>query len=93
MVLFGQSSGPVPPFDPILLASKGSLYLTRPTMFAYTASRKDLVDTAQDLFQVVGSGVVKIATGQVFPLAEAARAHQALEARATTGSTVLEVDA
>jgi NADPH2:quinone reductase len=93
MVLFGQSSGPVPAFEPTLLAGKGSLYLTRPTMYAYTASRQELVDTASDLFQVVASGAVKIATGQVFPLAQAAAAHRALEARATTGSTVLEVDA
>jgi NADPH2:quinone reductase len=93
MVLFGQSSGPVPPFDPTILAGKGSLFLTRPTMFTYTATRKELLDTASDLFQVVASGAVKIATGQVFPLAQAADAHRALEARATTGSTVLEVDA
>jgi NADPH2:quinone reductase len=93
MVLFGQSSGPVPPFEPTILAGKGSLFLTRPTMYSYTTTRQELVDTAADLFQVVASGAVKIATGQVFPVAGAADAHRALESRATTGSTVLEVDA
>jgi NADPH:quinone reductase len=93
LVLFGQSSGAVPPFDPMLLAKKGCLYLTRPVLFTYTATRKELVDTAQDLFDVVARGVVKIGKGQVFPLAAAADAHRALESRATTGSTVLEVDA
>jgi NADPH2:quinone reductase len=93
MVLFGQSSGPVPPFNPSILAAKGSLFLTRPTMFAYTATRKELLDTAQDLFDVVASGAVKIAAPKMVPLAQAADAQRALEARATTGSTVLEVDA
>jgi NADPH2:quinone reductase len=93
MVLFGQSSGTVPPFDPMLLASKGSLYVTRPTLYAYTSSRADLLATASDLFEVVAKGAVKITTGGSFPLSAAADAHRALEARATTGSTVLEVDA
>jgi NADPH2:quinone reductase len=91
MVLFGQSSGPVPPFDPFLLAAKGCLYLTRPTLWAYTASRQELVRTAQDLFEVVASGAVKIRIASSFPLAEAAEAHRTLEGRRTTGSTVLEV--
>lgn len=91
LVLFGQSSGPVPPFDPGLLAAKGCLYLTRPTLWAYTASRDDLLNTAQDLFQVVASGAVKIRIAGSFPLREAAQAHRALEGRQTTGSTVLEV--
>ena len=92
MVLFGQSSGTVPPVEPSLLA-KGSLYLTRPVLGAYTVTRAELVATASDLFDVVGKGVVKIIVGRSFPLAAAAEAHRALEARATTGSNVLEVDA
>ena len=91
LVLFGQSSGPVPPFDPMLLAAKGCLYLTRPVLFAYTATRAELLATAEDLFAVTRSGEVKIRIDQSFPLAAAAEAHRALEARRTTGSTVLEV--
>jgi NADPH2:quinone reductase len=90
LVLFGQSSGAVPPFDPGLLAAKGSLYLTRPTLFSYTATRPDLIATAEELFAVVRSGAVKIHVAQSFPLPSAADAHRALEARRTTGSTVLE---
>lgn len=89
MVSFGQSSGKVPPFDIGTLSKKGSLYLTRPTLATYAASREDLVTSAGALFEVVASGAVKIAVNQSFPLAEAAEAHRALEARATTGSTVL----
>jgi NADPH:quinone reductase len=91
LVLFGQASGPVPPFDPNLLAAKGCLYLTRPTLFVYTATRPDLLATAEDLFSVVRSGKVKIRVDQSFPLAAAAEAQRALESRRTTGSTVLEV--
>ncbi len=91
LVLFGQSSGPVPPLDPLLLAAKGSLYLTRPVLFAYTASRAELLATAGDLFAVTRSGEVKIRVDQTFPLAEAAEAHRALEGRRTTGSTVFEI--
>lgn len=89
MVSFGQASGLVPPFDPGLLAAKGSLFLTRPSLMTYTAEREALLEHAQDLFEVVESGAVKIEVGQTYPLAEAARAHQDLEARKTTGSTVL----
>jgi NADPH2:quinone reductase len=89
MVLYGAASGPVPPFDIGLLAAKGSLYLTRPTLATYTAKRADLEASARDLFEVVQSGAVKIRVNQTFPLAEAAAAHRALEARQTTGSTVL----
>ena len=88
-VSFGQASGPVPEFKITLLSQKGSLYATRPSLGNYTATRKDLVATANDLFEVVGSGKVKVAVNQTYPLAEAARAHRDLEARLTTGSTVL----
>ena len=91
MVLFGQASGPVPPFELGTLAAKGSLFITRPTLFSYTAKREDLVTTANELFDVVGKGVVKIAVNQTYALADAAQAHRDLEARKTTGSTVLTV--
>lgn len=91
MVSFGQSSGPVEPFAPNLLAQKGSIYLTRPTLFHYTASREQLEQSAKELFDVVGSGKVIIEVKQRFPLAEAAKAQRALEARKTTGSTVLTI--
>lgn len=89
MVSYGNASGPVASFDLGVLAAKGSLYVTRPTLATYTAKRADLVATANDLFAVVQSGAVKIRVNQSFPLAEAAAAHIALEARQTTGSTVL----
>jgi NADPH2:quinone reductase len=89
MVSFGQSSGSVPPVDLGVLAAKGSLFLTRPSLMAYTADRKDLLAHAEDLFEVVTSGAVNIEVNQTYPLAEAARAHQDLEARKTTGSTIL----
>jgi NADPH2:quinone reductase len=88
-VSFGQASGPVPEFKITLLSQKGSLYATRPSLHHYTASRKDLVAAANDLFDVIGSGKVKVSVNQTYPLAKAARAHQDLEARLTTGSTVL----
>jgi len=88
-VSFGQSSGPVPEFKITLLSQKGSLFATRPALFEYTRSRKDLVATANELFEVITDGKVKIAINQTYPLAEAARAHRDLEARMTTGSTVL----
>ena len=91
MVIFGQSSGPVPPLEVGLLAAKGSLFLTRPTLMTYTARREDLVATAEELFQVVQAGAVKLEINQRFPLREAAAAHRALEARQTTGSTILTV--
>ncbi len=89
MVSFGNASGPVPPFDPGILAAKGSLFLTRPILMAYTAERADLLASAAELFEVVTSGAVKIEVRQTYPLAETARAHRDLEARQTTGSTVL----
>lgn len=89
MVVYGNASGPVPPFDIGQLAAKGSLFLTRPTLATYTAKRDDLVWAATDLFEVVAKGIVKIEINQRFPLAEAAAAHAALEGRRTTGSTLL----
>ncbi len=89
LVLFGQSSGPVPPFDLGQLAAKGSLYVTRPTLFTYTASRDDLTASAAELFEVVGAGRVRIEIRQTYALADAARAHRDLEGRKTTGSTLL----
>jgi NADPH2:quinone reductase len=89
MVSFGQASGPVPPIDTGILAAKGSLFLTRPSLMAYTASREDLLAHAHDLFAVVEKGVVKIEVRQTYPLAEASRAHRDLEDRKTTGSTLL----
>ncbi|MBX9700357.1 MAG: quinone oxidoreductase, partial [Acetobacteraceae bacterium] len=88
MVSYGNASGPVTT-DLGILAAKGSLYVTRPTLNTYTAKREDLVATAKDLFDVVGSGAVKIRVNQTFALKDAAQAHIALEARKTTGSTVL----
>ncbi len=89
MASYGNASGPVPPFDLGILAAKGSLYLTRPSLATYTAKHADLERSAQDLFDVVRSGAVKIMVNQTFPLREAEAAHRALEARQTTGSTVL----
>jgi NADPH2:quinone reductase len=89
MVSYGSASGPVPPVDIGTLAAKGSLFLTRPTLATYTAKRSDLERIAADLFDVVGSGVVKIQVNQTFSLKDAASAHTALESRQTTGSTVL----
>ncbi|MEJ2699152.1 MAG: quinone oxidoreductase [Desulfuromonadales bacterium] len=89
LVSFGQSSGPLEAFDPGLLAAKGSLFLTRPSLMTYTAKREDLLASAGDLFTVVASGAVHIEVNQTYPLSEAARAHRDLEGRKTTGSTVL----
>ena len=91
MVSFGQSSGPVEAFSTSLLQQKGSLFLTRPTLFHYIASRAELEASATELFEIVASGGVRIQVKQRFALAEAADAHRALEARATSGSTILTV--
>src|SRR3990170_3623732 len=88
-VSFGQASGPVPPFNITLLSQKGSLFATRPSLGTYIETRKDLVATANDLFDVLAKGKVRIAVNQTYPLADAAQAHRDLEARLTTGSTVL----
>ena len=89
MVSYGNASGAVEAFNLGLLAQKGSLYVTRPTLFSYTATRDELLACANDLFDVVSKGAVKIEINQRFPLDQAADAHRALEGRETTGSTLL----
>ncbi len=89
MVTFGQSAGPVAPVDTQELSKRGSLFLTRPTLFTYIAKRADLLASAQELFDVVMSGKVKIAVNQTYALKDAAQAHIDLENRRTTGSTIL----
>lgn len=91
MVSFGNASGPVEPISPLLLSQKGSLFLTRPTLFHYVATRAELELAAGELFDMVASGKVKVEVKQRFALQDAAKAHRALEARKTTGSTVLTV--
>jgi NADPH2:quinone reductase len=91
MVSFGNASGPVEPLSPLLLAQKGSLFLTRPTLFHYISTRAELETAASELFEMVLGGKVKIEVKQRFRLEDAADAHRALEARQTTGSTVLTV--
>src|SRR6266568_3015848 len=89
MVSFGNSSGAVPPFEVVVLSQKGSLYLTRPTLVTHTSKREDLVATAKDLFDVVLSGKVRIEVNHRYALRDAAQAQRDLEARRTTGSTIL----
>ena len=89
MACFGNASGPVPPFAPGMLAAKGSLYLTRQTLFTHIATRESTQAMADELFAVVASGQVKIHIDQRYPLAEVQQAHRDLEARKTTGSTIL----
>ncbi len=89
IVNFGNASGPAPALDILLLAQKGSLFVTRPMLMAYVAERAELVDAAQELFDVVQSGAVHIEVNQRYPLSETAQAHRDLEARKTTGSTIL----
>jgi NADPH2:quinone reductase len=89
MVSFGNASGVVPPFSIGILSQKGSLYLTRPTLHSYVARREDLLAAASELFEVVASGAVKVEVNQSYALKDAAQAHRDLEARRTTGSTVL----
>jgi len=91
MVSYGNASGPVDPISPLILSQKGSLFLTRPTLFHYIATRPELEQSANDLFDMVRSGKVKIEAKQSFPLKDAADAHRALEARKTSGSTILTV--
>jgi len=89
MVTYGNASGPPPAVSPLELSKRGSLFLTRPTLFSYIAKRSDLEAGARELFAVVKSKAVRVRIGQTYPLAEAAEAHRDLEARRTTGSTVL----
>ncbi|PCI85828.1 MAG: quinone oxidoreductase [Hyphomicrobiales bacterium] len=91
MVTFGQASGPIEPFSPLLLNTKGCLFLTRPTLFSYLDTREALEAASSELFEMVISGKIKININQTFALKDAAKAHDALESRATTGSTVLIV--
>ena len=89
LALFGQSSGPVPPFDAALLAQGGSLYLTRPSLAHYTATREELLWRAGDVLKRVSTGELKLRIGKTFPLAEASEAHRQLEGRETTGKVLL----
>jgi len=91
MVSFGQASGPVPPVDLGWLSKQGSLFITRPTLMTYMAKRADLESSAAELFDFVGSGAIEVTIGASFPLKDAADAHRALEARETTGSTILTI--
>jgi NADPH:quinone reductase len=89
MVTFGNASGPAPAFAPLELSKRGSLFLTRPTLFHYIATRPELEKAAAELFDLVKRGVLKVHVGQTYPLREAAQAHRDLEGRKTTGSTIL----
>ena len=89
LVSFGQSSGPIPPFNLAVLSQKGSLFLTRPTLFSYIAKRSELESLSAALFDVVAKGIVHVKINQRFALADAGKAHEALEARKTTGTTIL----
>jgi len=89
LVSFGQSSGAIPPFNPGVLAAKGSLFLTRPTLAHYAANRQELLGRARDLFNWIASGELKLRIHDVFPLSSAAEAHQELEGRKTTGKLLL----
>lgn len=89
MASFGNASGPVPPFSPAILGNKGSLYVTRQTLFTHIATREATQEIADDLFEAVTSGKVKIRIDQQFPLAQVQEAHRTLEARKTTGCTIL----
>jgi NADPH2:quinone reductase len=91
MVSFGNASGPPDPIAPGLLAQKGSLFLTRPTLFHYISTRPELEQAASELFGMIASGKVKVEIKQRFPLKDAAEAHRALESRKTSGSTVLTI--
>jgi NADPH2:quinone reductase len=91
MASFGNASGPVPPFAPGILGNKGSLYVTRQTLFTHIATRESTQEMADDLFEAVTSGKVQIRIDQRFPLAQVRQAHEALEARKTTGCTILTV--
>lgn len=89
MVFYGQSSGPVPPVDPLTLSQKGSLFLTRPVLFHHIPDRKSLESRSADVLGAVAAGALDVRVGQTFPLAEASQAHRALEGRTTTGKVLL----
>jgi len=89
LVYYGHSSGPVPPFDPSVLVAKGSLFLTRPSLMHYAATRDEVLWRTSDLFKWVGSGELKVKVGRTFPLSEATRAHEELAGRRTTGKVLL----
>jgi NADPH2:quinone reductase len=89
MVTYGNASGPVDPFSPSILAAKGSLFVTRPVLAHYTRTAEELQETADDLFQVLLTGAVKVAINQRFALKDAAQAHDALTGKKTTGATIL----
>jgi len=89
MVSYGNASGPVPPIAPLELARRGSLFLTRPVLFSYITRRADLLHSAEDLFDVIGRGIVRIEIGQTYALRDVQQAHRDLEERRTVGSTVL----
>ncbi|HLX41799.1 MAG TPA: quinone oxidoreductase [Bryobacteraceae bacterium] len=91
MVSFGNASGPVPPVEPLLLSQKGSLFLTRPTMFHYVATREDLEWRAGDVFHLMAQGKLVLRIGKVYPLADTAQAHRDLEGRMTTGKLILSI--
>jgi NADPH:quinone reductase len=89
LVLFGQSSGPVPSLDPAILAAKGSLFLTRPSLAHYTMDRAELLQRSTDIFNWTASGKLKLRIEQIFSMREAAQAHRQLEARKTAGKVIL----
>ena len=89
LALFGQSSGPVPPFDLGKLAAKGSLFVTRPSLVNYMSDRRELLERANDLFNWIAAGQLKLRIDKSFPLAEVAEAHRQLEGRKTTGKVLL----
>ena len=89
-VSFGNTSGPLPPLDSSEFAGRGSLYFPRPTLFSYIAKRSDLEQMATELFNVLTTGQVKTSVRQRYPLSDAAKAHEDLEGRRTTGSTILQ---
>jgi NADPH:quinone reductase len=91
MVTFGQSSGAIPPFDPLTLSQKGSLFMTRPTLAHYVATRDELMGRAGELFDWIGRNELRVHIGAEFPLEQAADAHRALEGRKTTGKVLLKV--
>jgi len=91
MVTFGNASGPVPPFSPLVLSQKGSLYVQRPTLFGHMSTREAAQEMADELFDLVLRGAITVEVGQRYALADAAQAHRDLEARKTTGSTILEL--